>query len=87
MQHEQSGLSVRAFCRKQGIGEHSFYIWRKRLADAEPVRFALVERESATEQKRERLELIFANGERLQIPAGVDAGSLRTVLDLLREVR
>lgn len=30
-----SGLSIRAFCRREGIGEPGFYAWRKRLA---PVR-------------------------------------------------
>jgi transposase-like protein len=27
----RSGLGVRAFCRKRGVGEHSFYAWRRRL--------------------------------------------------------
>ena len=29
----RSGLGVRAFCRKRGVGEHSFYAWRRRLRD------------------------------------------------------
>ncbi|MDB4650200.1 transposase [Pirellulaceae bacterium] len=34
-----SGLSVRAFCRQEGISEPSYYAWRKELAvrDAKPV--------------------------------------------------
>ena len=34
-----SGLSVRAFCRQEGISEPSYYAWRKELAvrDASPV--------------------------------------------------
>lgn len=33
-----SGLSVRAFCRQEGISEPSYYAWRKELAvrDAKP---------------------------------------------------
>lgn len=28
---EESGLSVRDFCRREGLGEHSFHSWRGRL--------------------------------------------------------
>ena len=27
-----SGLAVGAFCRARGVGEQSFYVWRKRLS-------------------------------------------------------
>jgi transposase-like protein len=27
----ETGLSVRAFCRREGLAEHSFYSWRRRL--------------------------------------------------------
>ena len=30
---EQSGQSVKQFCRAQGLSEASFYLWRKRLSD------------------------------------------------------
>ena len=30
----RSGLGVRAFCRRRGVAEHGFYVWRKRLRDA-----------------------------------------------------
>jgi transposase len=29
--HRQSGLSVRAFCRRRGLSEPSFYAWRRQL--------------------------------------------------------
>lgn len=28
----RSGMSAREFCRREGVGEHSFYQWRRRLA-------------------------------------------------------
>src|ERR1035437_6449682 len=40
----RSGMSVKQFCKEQGLTEYSFYVWRKRLQERGPVRFALVER-------------------------------------------
>jgi hypothetical protein len=83
---QRSGVSVKQFCKEQGLTEYSFYAWRKRLQQSGPVRFALVER-SARRQERTTepvLELVLATGERLRIGAGVDITILRTVLDALR---
>jgi hypothetical protein len=83
---QHSGLSVKQFCREQGLTEYSFYAWRKRLQESGAVRFALVER-SARRQERTAdpvLELVLATGERLRIGPGVDITTLRTVLDMLR---
>jgi transposase-like protein len=82
-EQERSGLSVRQFCRGQGLNEHSFYAWRRRLRDGGPVRFALVERGENPETVGE-LELILSTGERLRISGEVDAKTLRTVLEALR---
>jgi hypothetical protein len=82
----RSEMSVKQFCREQGLTECSFYAWRKRLRETGPVRFALVER-SARRQVRTTeavLELVLATGARLRIGNGVDAATLRTVLDALR---
>jgi transposase-like protein len=83
----RSGMSVKEFCKEQGLTECSFYSWRKRIRhESGPVRFALVER-SARRQERTAepvLELVLATGERLRISTGVDAATLRTVLDVLR---
>lgn len=82
----RSGMSVKQFCKEQGLTEYSFYAWRKRLQEKGPVRFALVER-SARRQERTAeagLELVLATGERLRIGTGVDTATLRAVLDVLR---
>ena len=84
-QQEKSGLSVRIFCQQRGVSDQLFYWWRKRLAAREPVRFALVETEELKQQGGSGLELWLSGGERLQIAAGVDAATLRTVLAVLRE--
>lgn len=83
---QRSGISVKQFCKEQGLTEYSFYAWRKRLQERVPMRFALVER-SAHRQVRSAepvLELMLGSGERLRIGVGVDAATLRTVLDALR---
>jgi len=79
---QRSGISVKQFCKEQGLTEWSFYAWRKRLQKKEPVRFALVDRGAAGQEAA--VELVLATGERLRISAGVDGATLRTVLDALR---
>jgi hypothetical protein len=83
---QRSGISVKQFCRENGLTEYSFYAWRKRLQESGPVRFALVERNSRRQERTTEpvLELVLATGERLRIGAGVDITTLRTVLDVLR---
>ena len=83
---QRSGMSVKLFCKEQGLTECSFYAWRKRLQEKGPVRFALVER-SARRQERTAdlaLELVLATGERLRIGPEVDITTLRAVLNVLR---
>ena len=83
---QRSGMSVKQFCKERGLTEYSFYAWRKRLQETGPVRFALVERRARGRSGTAEavLELVLATGERLRIGAGVDAATLRTVLDALR---
>jgi len=79
-EQEASGQTIRAFCQKQSIGDHSFYYWRKRLQKSAPVQFALLK----TVASAAPLELILANGEQLRIQNGVDATTFRLVLDVVR---
>src|SRR5262249_34257848 len=83
---QRSGISVKQFCKEQGMAEYSFYAWRKRLHGNQPVRFALVERTAIRQERpaEATLELVFATGERLRISAGVDAATLRSVVEALR---
>ena len=77
---------MKQFCKDHRLTEYSFYVWRKRLQENGPVRFALVEK-SARRQERTTeavLELVLATGERLRIGTGADTATLRTVLDALR---
>jgi len=83
---QRSGISVKQFCREQGLTEYSFYAWRKRLHETGSVRFALVERAVRRQERAADapLELVLPSGERLRISSGVDVTTLRTVLDVLR---
>ena len=80
----RSGLSIKQFCKDRGIPEHAFYGWRRRLRDTEPVRFALVDRAGGPHVAEGNMELTLLTGERLRIGTGVDAATLRTVLEALR---
>jgi hypothetical protein len=83
---QRSGISVKQFCKEQGLTEYCFYAWRKRLQETGPVRFALVDRRPRRQERtgEAALELVLATGERLRIGAGADAATLRTVLYILR---
>jgi transposase-like protein len=84
--HQRSGMSVKQFCKEQGLTECTFYAWRKRLQEGGPVRFALVERSARWQQRTVEpvLELVLGTGERLRIGAGVDTATLRAVVNVLR---
>lgn len=36
--YERAGLTVAAFCRREGVSVPSFYVWRRRLGQASPGR-------------------------------------------------
>jgi hypothetical protein len=80
-EQQASGKSVRAFCGDHKLSEHSFYLWRRQLGalGTQPVNFALVE---TNKPRQAPIELIFASGEILRIPA--DAATLRLVLSVLQ---
>jgi transposase-like protein len=82
---EKSGLSVKAFCRQEDLCAHTLYIWRRRLGKRQPVNFAVVKVTPEAAPATTPLHLILSSGDCLQIPAGFDAGTLRTVLAALRE--
>ena len=84
-EQEASGQKARPFCRERGIGEYSFYKWRRRLRESDTVRFALIETApAATASPVSALELVLRNGERLRIGNEVDRATLRMVLEALR---
>jgi hypothetical protein len=79
-EQEASAKTIRAFCKERGISEQSVYSWRKRLRKTESVQFAVLN----TVASAVPLELYLGNGERLRISNGVDAATLRLVLEVVR---
>ena len=93
-EQEQSGLSVRGYCRQAGLNEHSFYNWRAQLRRASPERSAAVERSTVQFAVIEppksswtgpaRIEILLPSGEQVRIGEGADPATVRLVLTILR---
>jgi len=90
---QSSGLSIRQFCKQEGLSEPSFYSWRKRLTPIQPsdvskeqiqpesfIQVSMPEAESGC------LELAFTSGHTLRIPSDVDSTFLAGVLSALKQV-
>jgi transposase-like protein len=91
---QNGGMSIREFCKAEGLQESTFYNWRKKLTDSQSqvnkqvlkdpsafIKVALPENEQAF------LELELSSGSTLRIPSGADKKTLSSVLSALREVR
>lgn len=88
-QWQQSGLSVRAFCRAEGVNEPQFYWWRRKLGQAEPGKpepvFVPVHvvPEPASESASHAIEVVLTNGRCLRVAPGFDHHTLMSLVDLL----
>ena len=96
-----SGLSVRAFCRRERLAEPSFYAWRKRLVNERgssraATAFASVRVADESSQPNavsqdpfqacvNCVEIVLVDGVRVRVPPGVDRRTLADVLVVLRE--
>ena len=91
-----SGLSIRAWCKQQGVTEASFYAWRRTLAGRGVNREATVQEPAArlvaldvagsaqTSVGAASLQLVMTDL-RIEISSGFDDDTLRRVLSVLRE--
>lgn len=50
-EYANSGLSIRAFCEREGLSEPSFYAWRKRLTANETVGSATASDDVAVDRR------------------------------------
>lgn len=92
-----SGLSVRAWCRRYGLGEPGFYWWRGRLARGDkgsppqkdrrgmpalvPVR--VIESSSSSSSTDGPIEIVLAAGRRIRVFGPVDRQMLADVVAVL----
>ena len=90
---KSSGLSVRNFCKQEGLSEPAFYSWRKKLTkndepaeneqkDADSSAFIEV---SMPKNNPATLELVLSSGNTLRISSGTDSKTLTDVLSALCE--
>ena len=83
---EKSRRTINEFCRQEGISPQSFYLWRKRLAQASVAQHRVTEPPDGFRTVR----LLPAAGVSVQLPGGThlvvptaDAESLRLVIETL----
>jgi len=91
-----SGLSVRQFCKQEGLSEASFYAWRKKLSKSqksgmdneqtppEPESFIQV---PVVPSESSCLELVLASSHVLRIPSDIPRAFLTDVLSALRQAK
>ena len=88
---KSSGLSVRQFCRQEGLAEPSFYSWRKRLTKVDGPDFDKEEvyqpepfiQVSMPAARTGILELVLISGNTLKISSGTDSQTLSNVISVL----
>ena len=97
-QHQQSGLSIREFCRREKLREPSFYSWRRELARRDaihrsstpdrrktvfiPVRLA-TEAQPAPPNPSGRIEIELPGRRRVHVAPPINRQALADVLAVL----
>ena len=90
---QSSGLSVRQFCKQEGLSEPGFYSWRRKLAKADELKMEKQRDSSSSafikvampKNKSVALELVLSSGHTLRISSGADNKTLVNVLSALCE--
>ena len=87
----RSELSVRAFCRAEGVSEPNFYVWRRKLDRTEPKKPAFLPVHVVTDGVESPvmcgIEVVLANGRCLRVQPGFDPTTLVKLIDLLEAGR
>ena len=91
---QASGMSVSKFCEAEGLSESSFYIWRKKLAQADaavPDKQKKLSSPAFIEVAMPKdnpvaLELVLSSGNTLRISSGADRTTLNDVISVLKQV-
>ena len=91
----RTGLSIRAFCRAEGIGEHLFYWWRRELARRDQHKAAAHNRVTAAAKgaafvpvrvvadQGAGIEIVLRGGQVVRLQSGFDRQALSQALAIL----
>ncbi len=86
-----SGMTVRAWCRENGLSEKTYYYWQRRLFDTlsqqrEAVQptFAEITPSSVNRQNSSIAVTVRISGAEADIHTGADAATVETVLRVLK---
>jgi transposase len=89
---QSSGLSIRQFCKDEGLSEPQFYVWRRRLSDGgitdpahqdEPRQQAFIE-VALPKNNDIMIELWLTSGNMVRILPGIDSATLSNVMSALQ---
>jgi len=89
-----SGMSVSKFCEAEGLPESSFYIWRKKLSQADDAETGKQKKVNSSafievampKDNPAALELVLSSGNTLRISSGTDRTALNDVISVLKQV-
>jgi transposase-like protein len=98
----QSGKSVSAFCREQGLSQPSFYAWQRTLAERDQqassppvtgrshlpafVPVCVTSAPLSSSSTASLLEVVVGRGRVIRVSPGFDPAALRSLLAVLEEV-
>jgi len=86
-EHEESGLSVRAFCDQRKITQTEFYKWRKRLSNAKQAEIdsliPVTVVDAPAEEGSSRIEIRIDRSLSIFVHPGFDVDTLRDVVGAL----
>src|SRR5262245_9974878 len=77
----RSGLTVAAFCAREGLAPATFHAWKRRVRDAAAPRFVPVRLTKPAAAAP--VELVLPSGCVLRLAPGCDPAWVRQLLDLL----
>ena len=91
--HEISGLSLKQFCRSRNLSYEMAKYWRNKFQETLPRKCESKSADfieipmSYPQSPQEKLILHLNSGAVLEIPSGFDSATLRSTINILREVR
>jgi hypothetical protein len=78
--HRGSGMSISAYCRRKGVPDAGFYVWRKRLGEKPREALKGFVRLSAPESPRHTVVIRTPGGYCLEVPVRTDVDYLKEIL-------